>query len=52
MVLPEANVYGEVSTLIMPTVDLTVVVKRKTDLEMIRHKLSRYFGFKDFTKNV
>lgn len=52
VVLPEANVYGEVSTLIMPTVDLTVVVKRKTDLEMIRHKLSRYFGFKDFTKNV
>lgn len=52
VVLPEASVYGEVSTLIMPTVDLTVVVKRKTDLEMIRHTLSRHFGFKDFTKNV
>ena len=52
VVLPEANVYGEVSTLIMPTVDLTVVVKRKTDLEIIRHTLSRHFGFKDFTKNV
>lgn len=52
VVLPEASVYGEVSTLIMPTVDLTVVVKRKTDLEIIRHTLSRHFGFKDFTKNV
>lgn len=52
VVLPEAKVYGEVSTLIMPTVDLTVVVKRKTDLEIIRHTLSRHFGFKDFTKNV
>lgn len=52
VVLPEAKVYGEVSTLIMPTVDLTAVVKRKTDLEIIRDALSRHFGFKDFTKNV